>query len=149
MTDLTWLRLLERVHGHLGWLTVASLLHPAILLRRPGRRAPLAAGAATAFTTLTAALGATAYPSYRALLKQALFRENPALGWCFERKEHLAVGVLAFAWAGLVAHLAAPGFPEPARTRVAAFAHRAYALAAAFAAIVAGIGTLVAVTTSF
>lgn len=149
MSDLTWLRLLERVHGHLGWLTVAALLHPAILLRRPTRRAPLAASLATLLTTLTASLGALAYPSYRALLKQALFREHPAIGWSFERKEHLAVGVFAFAWVGLVAHLAAPRLPEPERPRVAAVAHRAYAIAAGFAAVVAGIGTVVSVVGTF
>lgn len=147
--SLLALRALEHVHGHLGWLTVIALVHPAILLRRPARRAPLAAMLATLLVTVTAALGAATYPSYRTLLKQALFKETPTIGWMFERKEHLAIGVLAFAWAGLVAHLWAPRFEGEARLRLASLAWRAYAIAAAFAALVAGIGTLVAVTTSF
>ena len=147
--SLLALRVLEHVHGHLGWLTVIALVHPAILLRRPARRAPLAALLATLLVTLTASLGAATYPSYSTLLKQALFKETPTIGWMFERKEHLAIGVLAFAWVGLVAHLWAPRLEGEARVRLATLAWRAYAIAATFAALVAGIGTLVAVTTSF
>ena len=149
MTDLTWLRVLERMHGHLGWLTVLALLHPAVLLRRPGRRAGLAASLSTGLVTLTCVLGATIYPSCRRLLKQALYQTTPAIGWWFERKEHLAVGVLTFAWVGLLAHLAAPGFAPEQRPRVAALAWRAYVLAAGLAAVVATVGTIVSVTTTF
>ena len=88
------LRIVERLHGHLGWLAVIALLHPAIFLRRPKRRAPLSVVLATLTVSLTAAFGFVLYPPYRNLLKQRLFVQAPAIGWLFERKEHLAVGAL-------------------------------------------------------
>src|SRR5262249_49004522 len=89
--SLLVLRVLERIHGHLGWLSVAALLHPAIFLRNPRRRARLAVALATAFTVTTGLLGGYVYPEYRNRLKQHIFIEAPRVGWLFERKEHLAV----------------------------------------------------------
>ena len=57
--NLVSMRVLEHVHGHIGWLAALALVHPAILLRRPRCRAMLAAGAATLLATLAALLGAT------------------------------------------------------------------------------------------
>jgi hypothetical protein len=144
------LRVLERVHGHLGWLAVAALLHPAILLRDPRRRAPLSVALATGLVVLTASLGAYVYPHYRSDLKQRIFLESPAIGWSFERKEHLAVGAVAFALAGCVAHWSARRFgDEAARRTIARLAHRSFVLAFAFALVVAVIGVAVASYKSF
>jgi hypothetical protein len=145
------LRVLERVHGHLGWLSVAALLHPAILLR-PARRvrlARLAVALATSFVVATAALGAYLYPEYRARLKQRIFVESPRLGWIFERKEHLAVGAVAFALVGCAAHLSLPLFDDDTRDAMARLAHRAFVVAFVLAALVAVFGVAVASFASF
>ena len=144
------LRLVEHVHGHLGWLAVAALLHPAILLRDPKRRAPLSVIFATSFVIVTGAMGAWLYPAYRLRLKQALFVESPALGWCFERKEHLAVGALAFAIIGCVAHLSTRYVAEETtRASLARAAHRSFVVAFVLALVVAGLGVAVATSTTF
>lgn len=144
------LRLLEHVHGHLGWLAVAALLHPAILLRDPTRRARLSTLFATLFLLLAGGLGVSLYPEYRSRLKQQLFVHAPALGWCFERKEHLAVGALAFAIIGCIAHWSTQRIADDAlRTTVAQAAHRAYVVAFVLSLGVAIFGVAVAVTTTF
>lgn len=144
------LRVLERIHGHMGWLAVAALLHPAILLRNPRRRARLSVGLAVASVVVVGALGGVIYPPYRALLKQRIFLERPALGWMFERKEHLAVGAIVFALVGGALHLTAPLFPgEEARLLAARAAHRSFVFAFAFALVVAVLGVAVASYSSF
>lgn len=144
------LRVLEHVHGHLGWLAVAALLHPAILLRNPERRARLSTLGATLLTLITGGLGAYLYPDYRIRLKQQIFVHTPALGWCFERKEHLAVGALAFAIIGCIAHWSTQRIGDDAlRTTVARGAHRAYVVAFALSFGVAIFGVAVAVTSTF
>jgi len=146
---ILFLRVLERVHGHLGWLSVAALLHPAILLRNRRRRAKLAVLLATSLVTVTALLGATIYPEYRARLKQSIFVEAPAVGWMFERKEHLAVGGVVFALVGCAAYLALPMFEDAARVTVARLAHRAFVIAFLLSAVVAVLGVAVASYKSF
>lgn len=149
MSDFS-LRIIERIHGHLGWLAAAALVHPAVLLRRPKRRAPLAAALATGGVTVVATLGMWLYPRYRVELKQTLFLEAPWLGWMFERKEHLGVGCVALAWAGLLAHLAAP---HPADREVSGYlsviAHRSFVSAALLALATAVLGTMVAARITF
>jgi len=141
---------LERVHGHLGWLAVAALLHPAILLRTPRRRAPLSVLLATGLVLCTAALGASFYPEYRSRLKQHIFIEKPWLGWLFERKEHLAVGVVVFAIIGCVAHLAERTFQDPgSRRAVARLAHRSFLVAFGLSVLAAAFGVAVASYKSF
>jgi hypothetical protein len=144
------LRLLERLHGHLGWLAAIALLHPAILLRRPLRRAPLATSLAVLLVTLAAGGGAFLYPAYRSQVKQALFQESPATGWLFERKEHLAIGALFLAWTGLLAHLGQPGASDrEIRLLLGKLAHRCFVGAAVLAVVVAALGTVVAARRSF
>ena len=143
------LRVLEHVHGHVGWLAVAALLHPAIILRRPRRRASLSVVLATLTLTLTGVAGVMLYSPYRNTLKQRIFIETPRVGWLFERKEHLAVGALALAWVGCVAHLTAPRFPSSARSSVERAAHGAFVAAAALAALTAVLGVIVAVNATF
>ena len=154
MNGTLLLRLLEHVHGHLGWLSVAGLLHPAILLRPKNglrrRRARLSVSLATASVVVTALIGAIIYPSYRNRIKQHLFIEAPRLGWMFERKEHLAVAAVAFALVGCVSHLALPlvptGGPEQSLARLA---HWAFIVAFAFALCAAVLGVSVASYKSF
>src|SRR5262249_32749606 len=97
MSDLI-VRLLERVHGHVGWLAALALAHPALLLRRPRRNVLGVATAATVLVTLAASLGALLYPAYRGSIKPLLFATAPAAGALFERKEHLGVAALVLAW---------------------------------------------------
>jgi hypothetical protein len=144
------LRVLERVHGHLAWLAVVALLHPAILLRNPSRRARLAVAVTTLLVVMTSLLGFCIYPEYRSRIKRDIFIEAPRLGWLFERKEHLAVGALTFALVGCAAHLSLPVFTEgDTRRTVARLAHRAFVVAFALAAVVAVFGVAVASYRSF
>jgi hypothetical protein len=143
------LRVLERIHGHLGWLAVAALLHPAVLLRRPRRRARLAVSLATGLVVGNAILGGYLYPEYRSRLKQSIFIDTPRLGWMFERKEHLAVGAVAFALAGCIAHLSLPWMDETTADTMARLAHRSFVVAFVLAAAVACIGVAVASFRSF
>lgn len=144
-----FLRLLERAHGHLGWLAVIALLHPAILLRNPKRRAPLSVLLTALTVTAAGALGAWIYPDYRVLVKPLIFQDAPALGWWFERKEHLSVGALCFTWIGCIAHLIHPSCPPAQRPALARIAWRASSLALALTAAVAAMGTVIASYRSF
>lgn len=147
--DVDVARALEHVHGHLGWLTVALLLHPAIVLRRPERRAHLAVGLAAAFVTVTFGLGAWVYVPYRERLKGAIFEASPSIGLLFERKEHLAFGVLALVWAGTAAYFGAPRATGDLRRTLRRLAFRAFASATFLALLVAAFGTVVAVVHTF
>jgi hypothetical protein len=135
-------RLLERVHGHVGWLSALALAHPAVLLRRPRRNVLGVATAATVLVTLAAALGALLYPAYRAGIKPLLFASTPAVGALFERKEHLGVAALALAWIGLGA-LALARRRDAAAPDLGRVAFVAYAGAAFVALIAAGAGLIV------
>lgn len=147
--SLDTVRLLEHVHGHLGWLAVAVLVHPAIVLRDQRRRAHLAVGLSGALATLAAGLGLWLYVAYRARLKRAIFIEAPAIGLLFERKEHLAFGAIALCWAGCAAYVAAERVDLPLRMLFRKTAYRAFVAAAALALCVAVLGTVVAVFASF
>jgi len=136
------LRLLAHLHGHMGWLAAAALVHPALLLRRTGRRARWVCLAATAIVTFAAAIGAAIYPGYRTLVKPVLFAEAPALGWAFERKEHLAVAAVVLSWVGLVACWTDRHRPRAAPP--AGMAQAAYLASAVLAIVSALLGTAVA-----
>jgi hypothetical protein len=144
-----WLRALEKIHGHTGWLAAAALLHPAILLRRRERKARLSVVLAPATLTVAAVLGLQLYSPYRLQLKQRLFVEAPTIGWLFERKEHLAVAALSFAWFGCIAHLSAWHVERPTRDRLAGLAHHAFVVATVLSVVVAVIGVTVAVRAPF
>jgi hypothetical protein len=139
----------EHLHGHLGWLAAAALIHPAILLRHAKRRAHLAVGLATGFVTLVGGIGVALYGPYRDRLKQQIFIHAPPVGYLFERKEHLAFGAIVLAWAGAAAYVGARRTEGEAQVSLRRFAFRAYVLAAALAAATAGLGTVVASYSTF
>lgn len=117
--------LLERIHGHAGWLGVALMLHPVFTLGRPGRPSRgtrvstwLAAGLVSA----PSALGWLLYPTYRHRVKPTLLVDALPYAMAFETKEHLALMTLALAWGGALALRFAGGLPEGRRAARALFA---------------------------
>jgi hypothetical protein len=147
---LDLLRLSEHVHGHLGWLAAAILLHPAIILRDRKRRAHLAVVLSASLVTAASAIGAWIYVAYRDQLRRAIFLSSPTIGLLMERKEHLAFASLVLAWAGTAAYFGAPrAGDEKMRLVLRTIAFRAFAGAAALAIFVAILGTAVAVHKSF
>jgi hypothetical protein len=147
-------RLGEHVHGHLGWLAAIALVHPAIVLRNPKRRAHLAVGLAAGVVTLVGALGVVLYEPYRDRVKQGLFQHAPQVGLLFERKEHLAFAAIALAWAGAAAYggarlAAVKGGGDGAAAALRRFAHWAFVAAAALAVGTAVLGTIVATYRTF
>lgn len=144
MTPLDPTRLAEHLHGHLGWLSGAALLHPAILLRNKKRRAHLSVALSTALVTLTGVVGATLYGPYRDRLKQGIFLEAPQIGLLFERKEHLAFGAILIAWSAALAYVVAQSARDSLRDTLRTYAFRAYVVATALTVITAGLGTVVA-----
>jgi hypothetical protein len=145
---VTGLRILESVHGHLGILAVAALLHPAIVLRKG---LPLSFGAkwacvlATSVAVLAFATGLSIYGSYREIVKRPLLLDQLDVGLLFETKEHVAWGVMTMAVGALVAALAAPREAVSQR-RAAALV---YAAACLLALCAAGLGTYVAAVRGF
>jgi len=144
------LRLFAQFHGHLGWLAAAALLHPAILLRNPKRKAGLAVSLSLGLVSAGALSGALLYPTYRERLKPILFQTAPLVGWMFERKEHLAFGAAMLAWVGIFTAVAGRRTQEEGlRLRLARASHRAFVAAAAMAIATACLGTWVASVKSF
>ncbi len=133
--------LLQRVHGYLGLLGLALLLHPVLRLRTPGpvgrwtrRTAELSAGLLLA----PFLLGLWLYADYRAHVKPALWQAAPQTVLAFEVKEHLAFFAVVLALAGALA--LRPGGGEPGR-RVA---RTLLAVGALCAAITVVLGMVVA-----
>lgn len=147
--DFDAARVVEHIHGHLGWLTAVALVHPAIVLRNWKRRAPWAVGLATGMATLAGGLGAWVYGPYRDRLKQGIFIHARWVGLLFERKEHLAFGAIGLAWAGAVAYVAALGAEEGTKLALRTFAWRAYVVSATLSFVVGGLGVFVAVYKTF
>lgn len=142
------LRALEAMHGVLGVLAVGALLVPAVLTtaRRGRFRVPIVI--ATLVASFAGAVGLFLYPSYSRLLKRAIYTASRTHGVMFERKEHLAVAAIAFAWAGCLAYVSTPREPESAASR-AAFARWCFVFSASIAIVVAVMGTMVASLRTF
>src|SRR5450755_4253736 len=72
------LRLVEHIHGHLGWLSTLALFHRAASFAT----APRALGrcACNGARYCDGILGAGLYPAYRVLLKPGIFAASPAIG---------------------------------------------------------------------
>ena len=149
MVPLDPARLAEHVHGHLGWLAAVALVHPAVLLRRTRRKAHLSVGLALALVTTVFGLGASLYGDYRDRLKQGIFQQAPAIGYLFERKEHLALGALLLAWAGGLAYAGAALVDGGTRESLRRAAHWAFVAAALMALATAALGTVVATYRTF
>lgn len=144
-------RLTEHLHGHLGWLAAAVLVHPAVVLRRK-KKADWAVGSAVGLVTVAGAMGAGLYPSYRERLKQAIFQESPTVGYLFERKEHLAFAAVALAWVGALTYLSSRALGderEETKGSLRKTAQVAFMLAALLAILVAALGTTVAAFKTF
>ncbi len=131
--------LLAHIHGHFGVLAAAALVHPALLLRTRRRALGASWGAAT-LAAVAFGGGLFIYPDYRKTVRRALFAAHPALGWAFERKEHLAVAVVALAVAGAFLQSG----PEVSDGRLRVAAQRAFAAAALLAWVVVALGVAVA-----
>ena len=145
---MTLLRLLESVHGHLGILAAAALLHPAILLRK-GRALSRGLWWSVALTTglvvFAFGTGLSIYDDYRAVVKPELFRASASAGLLFETKEHTAWAVLVLSLgAGAVAALA-PKEGKHMRQSAALM----YAVAAAICLFTVALGTWAAAVRSF
>jgi hypothetical protein len=149
VTPLEPLRVTEHVHGHLGWLAAIALVHPAILLRRTKRKAHLAVGLAVAVVTAVGGMGVAIYGDYRDKLRQSIFQHAPAMGYLFERKEHLAFGAILLAWAGAVAYVAAARLEGDPREHLRKAAHWSFVAAATLAVVTAALGTVVAAYKTF
>jgi hypothetical protein len=147
MSDVV-VRVIERVHSHVGWLAVLALAHPAVLLRHPRRRVWGVAVAATALVTATAALGAFMYPRYRLAVKPLLLTTAPAVSALFERKEHLGVAALVLAWTGLFA-LALARRRDGQAAALGRLAFVSYSGAALVAVLAASAGLIVGAHRSF
>lgn len=141
---MNMLRVVEHIHGHAGWVAVAVLVHPAILLRRIGRRAHLSVGVAVGIPTVVGAVGAWLYVPYRDQLRPGIFQAAPEVGLLFERKEHLAFGAVLLAWAAALAYFGSWRTEGDTRARLHKFSHRAFTIAAVLAFAVASLGTYVA-----
>ncbi len=142
------MRLLESVHGHVGVLAMAALLHPALILwsgRPLSRNARIALGASVALVLTAFALGLTIYPAYREQVKADLFRADVRAGLLFETKEHLAWVSLISALGAGVAALAAP----PKAIAIRRIAGRVFLGSAIACALTAALGTWVASVHSF
>jgi len=142
-------RIQEHVHGHLGWLAAIALVHPAILLRRTKRKADLSVALAVGTVTLVGGLGVAMYGDYRDRLRQPIFQHAPAIGYLFERKEHLAFGAILLAWAGGMAYIGAARLEGNPQERLRKAAHWAFVAAAALAVATAALGTVIAAYKTF
>jgi len=144
------LRIAEHLHGHLGWLAAVALLHPAILLRNAKRKAHLSVALAALVVTAVGAIGVAMYTAYRAKLKQSIFQNAPAVGFLFERKEHLAFGAIFLTWAGALVYVAAIRTGDDrALLALRKAAWWAFVAAAVLATATAALGTVVAVYKTF
>jgi hypothetical protein len=137
-------RIAEHIHGHLGWLAVAILAHPAILLRNKKRRAHLAVGLAVLLPTLVGSLGLWMYGPYRDRIKQSIFIDARWVGLLFERKEHLAFCAILISWAGAAAYVLAIRAEGSSKDGLRTFAFRAFVAASVLALLTAVLGTVVA-----
>ncbi|MEP7126495.1 MAG: hypothetical protein ABJE95_36525 [Byssovorax sp.] len=135
------LHLVARAHAVAAWIATAALAVAIPLWIRARRsRAALAISAVAAIAvTIAGGLGVLLEATYRARIRQRLFVQSPALGWLFERKEHLAFGAIVLAWCTLSTMVAARLTRDPQRARDLDAAARLAAIAAAGLALAASV----------
>ncbi len=144
---MSWLLLLEKLHGHVGLLGIALCFHPVLSLRkaqRPTRRVRLSGYLALLGLVLGNALGWLIYPEYRQQIRGELYLLG--LSDLFEVKEHLAWYSLALAalGAGLLRASAAEAGP-----RLRSLIRRVWGAAGALASVSAGLGIYLASVRGF
>lgn len=140
--------LLEAIHGHVGVLAMAALLHPPLLLwsgKPLSRNARISLAASLALVALAFALGLWIYPEYREQVKPELFRSHVREGLLFETKEHLAWIALVTATGAGLAGLVAP----PRAAQVRRIAARVFLGAALACVLTVALGTWIASVQSF
>lgn len=94
---------LEQLHGLLGVLGAALILHPVVTLRtakRPSRWTQFTADLGAALWVAPFVIGWQIYPSYRHHIKPRLWVEQHQVALSFESKEHLAFLATTLAVAG-------------------------------------------------
>lgn len=106
MTSAAALRTLASVHAALAWLSLAGLAAALLVLWRRRAAALFVLPAAALLAAAAFATGAMLHGPFQRELRQRLFLEANALGWLFERKEHVAFGALALSWCALFAFVA-------------------------------------------
>jgi hypothetical protein len=142
------LKIVQAIHGHVGVLAAAALLHPAILLRhgkpltRPNR---WSLALACLFSLAAFSSGIFLYGPYREQVRHPLFSDSLAAGFAFETKEHLALFVVSLAVGGTLAAFAAPRAAFAIRRTAALL----FALAALLCAAASGLGTFVQAVRGF
>ena len=131
--------LLARLHGHLGWLGLAVLLHPILLLRRGprSRLGLLTAWMALALITAPYAAGLWLYPTYRTAVKPDLLAASHTAAQAFETKEHLAFFVVMLTASGVASALLRGPIPLTRALLISAWG---------CGVIVGGLGILIAST---
>jgi hypothetical protein len=103
---------LVSLHEALAVLGLAVLVHPLVTLRlrsAVSRNTLLTADLAAMLLGSSFALGWAIYPTYRRLVKPALFLAHPDAVLRFETKEHLAAMAVALVVAGALTLRAAGG----------------------------------------
>jgi hypothetical protein len=135
------LQLVARAHAVVAWLATLALVvaAPRLIRRRRDRVTVAITSLAALGITLAGGLGVLLDAAYRAQLRQRLFVRSPALGWLFERKEHLAFGAIALAWCALTTAAAARLTRAPERAGDLDRAARLAAIAAAALAVAASV----------
>lgn len=111
MTPLLY-SMLERVHGILGVLGLAVLLHPVVTLRRAkirSRWTQWSADVGAGLLLTPFVIGWLIYPSYRQHIKTRLWLEHHGTALRFESKEHLALLATSLAVAGALTLRASQG----------------------------------------
>jgi len=141
-------RMFQAVHGHLGLLAGAALVHPALILRRGkplSRRNRWAIALAALFTCVAFGSGLFIYGSYRSQVKRQLFQASARSGLIFETKEHLGFMVLCLCMGAAVAALVAPRDAQELRRACAGV----FGLAAILCFLVSALGTYVTAVQGF
>jgi hypothetical protein len=147
--SLEALQALARLHGVAAWLATVALI-AAVGARVSARARRFAAALGMIATTLALAaggLGFALHDGYRARIRQKLFLQAPALGWLFERKQHLAFAAVLLAVAAASITIAErrlesrPG-AEPALRELKRAAMIAW-VAAALLALVASVTSVI------
>ncbi len=141
-------RILEAIHGHLGILAAAALIHPALLLRagKPlSSRQRLVVAACALLVVAVFGSGLLLYPEYVTQVKVGLFLRSVRAGQLFETKEHLAYAVLCNTLGASACALLAPKQSRGLRRAAAVL----FAVGAALCLLVVGLGIYIAAVHGF